>query len=85
MDGKINQDSIQSLKKFRENQVKNNVKLHLIFLVLISIIDIGLIFFIISYKSKISSLKSKTNNNDNLINTNKDLIEKNNNDIQVYI
>ena len=81
MDGKINQDSIQSLKKFRENQVKNNVKLHLIFLVLISIIDIGLIFFIISYKSKISSLKSKTNNNDNLINTNKDLIEKNNNDI----
>ena len=40
MDGKINQDSIQSLKKFRENQVKNNIKLHLIFLILISIIDI---------------------------------------------
>ena len=81
MDSKINQDSLQSLKKFRENQVKINIRLHLIFLLLISIIDIGLIFFIITYKSKLSLLKSKTNTNDNLINKNKDLIEKNNNDI----
>jgi len=79
MHSNINNDSYQSLKKFRENQIKSNIKLHLIFIFLILIIDIGFLIFIFVYKSKLSSLKSKSTQNTSLINTNKDLLETNNN------
>ena len=81
MHSNINNDSYQSLKKFRENQIKSNIKLHLIFILLILIIDIGFLSFIFVYKSKLSSLKSKSTQNTSLLDTNKDLIETNNNAI----
>ena len=81
MHSNINNDSYQSLKKFRENQIKSNIKLHLIFIFLILIIDIGFLLFIFVYKSKLSSLKSKSTQNTSLLDTNKDLIETNNNAI----
>ena len=79
MHSNINNDSYQSLKKFRENQIKSNIRLHIIFIILIFIIDSGLLFFIFVYKSKISSIKAKSSENTSVINTNKDYIYKNNN------
>lgn len=75
----INKDSYESLKKFRENQIKTNITLHLIFLFLIIIIDLGLLVFIFIYKSKLSLLKTKSTQNTSIINSNKDKIDKNNN------
>ena len=79
MHSNINNESYQSLKKFRENQIKTNIKLHLVFILLVLIIDIGFLSFIFVYKNKLSSLKSKSTQNTSLINTNKDLLETNNN------
>ena len=57
----ISEESQNALKNFRQNQIKTNIKLHKIFLILIIIIDIGFLFFILFYKSKISTLKKLTN------------------------
>ena len=53
----MNPDSVKSLKEFREKQIKTNKKLHIIFLSMITIINICLINFIIMYKKKISQIK----------------------------
>ena len=79
MHSNINNESYQSLKNFRENQIKSNIKLHLIFILLIFIIDLGLLFFVFIYKSKLTSLKSKSTQNISLIDSNKDIINQNNN------
>ena len=75
----INEDSYQSLKSFRENQIKTNIKLHLLFIVLLSIINTGLIIFIILYKTKLSLIKSKFSQNSSFITNNRDFLDKNNN------
>ena len=75
----INEDSYRTLKIYRQNQIKANIRLHLIFILLLFIIDIGLIIFIIIYKIKLSSLKYKTSQDSNMINSNKDFIDKNQN------
>ena len=75
----INEDSYQSLKSFRENQIKTNIKFHLLFIFLLSIINIGLIIFIILYKTKLSSIKSKFTQNSSFITNNRNFIDKNNN------
>ena len=54
----INEESRNALRNFRENQINSNVKLHKLFLVLVFIINIGLLGFIIFYKSKISEIKN---------------------------
>lgn len=57
----INEESRNALRNFRENQINSNVKLHKLFLVLVFIINIGLLGFIIFYKSKISEIKKLSN------------------------
>ena len=57
----INEESINSLKDFRQKQIATNIKYHIIFIFLLILINIGLIIFIIFYKNKINSIKSKTN------------------------
>ena len=79
MHSNINEDSYRTLKIYRQNQIKANIRLHLIFILLLFIIDIGLIIFIIIYKIKLSSLKYKTSQDSNIINSNKDFIDKNQN------
>ena len=79
MHSNINEDSYRTLKIYRQNQIKANIRLHLIFILLLFIIDIGLIIFIIIYKIKLSSLKYKTSQDSNMINSNKDFIDKNQN------
>ena len=79
MHSNINEDSYRTLKIYRQNQIKANIRLHLIFILLLFIIDIGLIIFIINYKIKLSSLKYKTSQDSNMINSNKDFIDKNQN------
>ena len=79
MHSNINEDSYRTLKIYRQNQIKANIRLHLISILLLFIIDIGLIIFIIIYKIKLSSLKYKTSQDSNMINSNKDFIDKNQN------
>lgn len=79
MHSNINEDSYRTLKIYRQNQIKANIRLHLIFILLLFIIDVGLIIFIIIYKIKLSSLKYKTSQDSNMINSNKDFIDKNQN------
>lgn len=79
MHSNINEDSYRTLKIYRQNQIKANIRLHLIFILLLFIIDVGLIIFIIIYKIKLSSLKYKTSQDSNIINSNKDFIDKNQN------
>ena len=59
----MNQESIKSIKEFREKQVKTNIRIHLVFLGLIIFINICLIIFIISYKYKIRQISAKSNEN----------------------
>ena len=59
----MNQESIKSIKEFREKQVKTNIRIHLVFLGLIIFINICLIIFIISYKYKIKQISAKSNEN----------------------
>jgi hypothetical protein len=75
----INEESYNNLKNFRENQIKTNIRLHLLFIFLLVIVDLGLIFFIIIYKTKISNIKSRSSKDTSIINNNQDIIEKNNN------
>lgn len=57
----INDESLNSLKDFRQKQISTNIKYHITFIILLIIINIGLVVFIIFYKNKIKSIKSKTN------------------------
>ena len=81
MQKNINKESYKTLKEFRENQIKSNIVLHLIFIVLISIIDAGFLIFIFIFKLKISKIKSKSKENTSLIDKNQNLIEENNDSI----
>ena len=56
----INEESINSLKNFRQRQIASNIKYHIIFICLLIIINTGLSVFIIFYKSKINTIKSRT-------------------------
>ena len=73
----INEESINEIKEFRKKQIKTNIMLHIIFFIILLIVNIGLLFFIILYKSKISEIKSKTKKDSSLINTDKDSIIQN--------
>lgn len=78
----INEESIKAMKEFRQKQIKTNIKLHIIFFILILLLNLGLVFFIIVYKSKISEIKSRTANNSNSISSDKDVINKRNTEIE---
>ena len=78
----INEESIKAMKEFRQKQIKNNIRLHIIFFTIILLLNFGLIFFIIVYKSKISEIKSRTTNNSNSISSDKDIINKRNTEIE---
>ena len=67
---KISKESENALKNFRQKQINSNIKLHKIFLGLIILVNIGLLFFIIFYKSKISQIKKISNSHTSNINTN---------------
>lgn len=56
----MNQESIKSIKEFREKQVQANIKIYIFVLVLLILINFCLIFFIVSYKYKIKQISSKT-------------------------
>ena len=56
----INQESIKSIKEFREKQIQTNIKIHIFVLAMIIFINICLIIFIISYKYKIKEITSRT-------------------------
>ena len=57
----INPDSKIALKEFHQKQIMTNIKLHIFFLSMISIINICLLNFIIMYKKQISEIKDKSN------------------------
>ena len=57
----MNLREIKSLKVLNGNQINFNIKLHKICLLTICIIDLILLIFIITYKSKISEIKLKSN------------------------
>ena len=78
----INEESIKAMKEFRQKQIQSNIRLHIIFLILIIFLNLGLIIFILIYKSKINQIKSKTDKNSSSINTDKDSITQYNNEIQ---
>ena len=58
---KINPESKKALKEFHQKQIKTNIKIHIFFLSMISIINICLLNFIIMYKRQISTIKDKSN------------------------
>ena len=78
----INEESLRAMKEFRQKQIQSNIRLHIIFLIFIIFLNLGLIIFIIIYKSKINQIKSKTDKNSSSINTDKDSITQYNNEIQ---
>ena len=65
----INEESKSALKKFRQEQILNNIKYHKIFLVLIILVNIGLLIFILIYKSKIIEIKNISNSHFSSINS----------------
>ena len=68
-DNHINEESKNELRNFRQNQIKTNIKLHKVFLILVILINIGFIFFIFFYKSKISQIKKMTTSHISNINS----------------
>jgi hypothetical protein len=68
-DNSINEESKSALINFRKNQINSNIKLHKIFLVLVILLNIGLLFFILFDKSKISQIKSLSNSHTSEINS----------------
>ena len=75
----INEDSMNSLKDFRQKQISMNIKYHLIFIFLLIIVNTGLSVFIIIYKSKISIIKSKTNSYHSQLDSEDESLAKTNN------
>lgn len=75
----INEESINSLKDFRQKQIATNIKYHIIFIFLLILINIGLIIFIIFYKNKINSIKSKTNLYNSQLNSKDETLASTNN------
>ena len=65
----INEESKNELRNFRNNQINSNIKLHKLFLTLTILINIGLLFFIFFYKSKISEIKNLSNSHTSKINS----------------
>ena len=68
-DSNISEESKNALRNFRQNQINSNIKLHKIFLGLVILINIGLIFFIFFYKTKISQIKKLSNSHTTNINS----------------
>lgn len=66
----IDEESKASLKQFRHEQILANIRYHKIFLSLIIIINIGLLFFILTYKIKLNQIKSLSKTHSSSINSN---------------
>jgi hypothetical protein len=66
-DKNISEESKKALRNFRQQRINSNIKLHKIFLLFTIIINIGLIFFIYFYKSRISKIKELSNLHNNKI------------------
>ena len=77
----INEESKSALKKFRQEQISNNIKYHIIFLVLIILVNIGFLIFILIYKSKISEIKNLSNSHFSSINSKDTELSKRKNSI----
>ena len=78
---RMNPESIKSLKEFRQKQIQSNIKYHIAFLIMIATINLCLLFFIITYKNKISEINEKSNQSTSLIKRNKQDILQNQNSI----
>ena len=65
----INEESKSALKKFRQEQILNNIKYHIFFLVLIILVNIGLLILILIYKTKLREIKNLTNSHFSSINS----------------
>ena len=65
----IDEDSKAALRQYRHDQILSNIKYHKIFLSLTIIINIGLLFFILSYKIKINQIKSLSSTHSSSINS----------------
>ena len=75
----INDESMNSLKDFRQKQITTNIKYHLVFIYLLLVINIGLIIFIMIYKDKINKIKSKTNSYHSKLDSEDESLSKTNN------
>ena len=78
---KMDPNSVKSLKEFRQKQIKANIKLHIIFLIMVGIVNICLVYFIIIYKNKISEITLKSNQRTSIIKQNTQEISINQNTI----
>ena len=78
---KMDPNSVKSLKEFRQKQIQTNIKLHIIFLIMVGIVNICLVYFIIMYKNKISEITLKSNQRTSIIKQNTQEIEINQNTI----
>ena len=55
----MNQNSVASIKEFKEKNIQSNICLHKIFIILLAIINIPLIIFLIIYKMELSKINQK--------------------------
>ena len=67
----MNDESVQSLRKFNLKQIQSNIRLHIIFLSIVIIVNICLIVFIIIYQNKISQIKLKSSKRHKIIDESK--------------
>ena len=67
----MNDESVQSLRKFNLKQIQSNIRLHIIFLLILIIVNICLIVFIIIYKKKISQINLKSSKRHKIIDESK--------------
>ena len=77
----LNEESIKAMKEFKQKQIQSNIRMYMIFLIFMILVNLGLIIFIIIYKSKIKQIKSKTDKNSSTINNDKNYIINYNNEI----
>ena len=73
----IKNESIKSLKEYKIKQIQSNVKIHIFFLFIITFIDIGLIIFIVLFKSRILKIENKSKSNYSYIENNSDKLKTN--------